>query len=80
MKKLRLAIKREMLVYLLILFILTFVMHADLLSSPSARFELMYEKGNYSHPFLYTFFVYTILFIIRKFLDFTIGLFEKKTH
>ncbi len=54
------------------------LMHSDLLSEPSGRFQLMYEKGNYAHPFLYTFIIYSILFIIRKILDFIIGLFETK--
>jgi len=79
MKKFKLAIKREILVYLAMLFVLSLLIHSDLLSDPSARFQLMTEKENYSHPFLYTFFVYSILFIIRKTLDFIIGLFEKKT-
>ena len=79
MEKFKLAIKREILVYIVMFFVLSIVMHSDLLSDPSARFQMMTEKENYSHPFLYTFFVYSILFIIRKTLDFIIGLFEKKT-
>lgn len=78
LQKFKLAIKREMLIYIAMLFVLTFVMHSDLLSNPSLRLDLMVEKGNYSHPFLYTFIVYSIIFIIRKILDFIIGLFEKK--
>jgi hypothetical protein len=80
MEKFKLAIKREIFVYLAIFFLLSIVMHSDLLSDPSSRFQMMNEKENYSHPFLYAFFVYSILFIIRKVLDFIIGLFEKKTH
>jgi hypothetical protein len=80
MEKFKLALKREFFVYLLIFFVLSIVMHSDLLSDPSSRFQMMNEKENYSHPFLYSFFVYSILFIIRKTLDFIIGLFEKKTH
>lgn len=53
-------------------------MHSDLLSNPSARFDMMFEKENYAHPFLYTFIIYSIFFIIRKVLDFIIGLFENK--
>ncbi len=55
LEKFKLAIKREGLIYIVMLFVLTLVMHNDLLSNPSSRFEIMYEKGNYSHPFLYTF-------------------------
>jgi hypothetical protein len=78
MNQFKLAIKREILVYLVMLFVLSLVMHSDLLSTPTARFEIIFEKGNYSHPFLYTFIIYSILFIIRKILDFIIGLFEKR--
>jgi len=74
----KIAIKREIFIFLLILFILTLVMHSDLLSNPSARFDMMFEKENYAHPFLYTFIIYSIFFIIRKVLDFIIGLFENK--
>lgn len=80
LQKFKLAIKREVIIYIVMLFVLAIVMHMDLLSNPSSRFELMVEKGNYSHPFLYTFVIYSILFIIRKILDFIIGLFEKKTQ
>ena len=78
MKKFKLAIKREILIYIAMFFVLSIVMHSDLLSDPFSRFQLMNEKENYSHPFLYTFVVYGIIFIIRKILDFIIGLFEKK--
>jgi len=78
-QKFKLAIKREALIYIVMLLVLAIIMHMDLLSNPSSRFETMVEKGNYSHPFLYTFILYSILFIIRKILDFIIGLFEKKT-
>ena len=78
MGKFKLAIKREILIYIVMFFVLSIVMHSDLLSDPFARFQLMNEKENYSHPFLYTFVVYGIIFIIRKILDFIIGLFEKK--
>ena len=80
MEKFKFAIKREIFIYLLMVFVLALVMHGDLLSDPSSRFQLMHEKENYSHPFLYTFFVYSILFLIRKTLDFIMGLFKKKTH
>jgi len=79
LQKFKLAIKREVIIYIVMLLVLTIVMHNDLLTNPSSRFEIMYEKGNYSHPFVYTFVIYSILFIIRKILDFIIGLFEKKT-
>jgi len=78
MKKFKLAIKKELFIYLLMFFILALVMHSDLLGNPSSRFETMYKKENYFHPFLYSFVIYSVLFIVRKILDFLIGLFEKK--
>ena len=80
MGKFKLAIKKEILIYVVMFFVLALVMHIDLLSDPSSRFQLMNDKENYSHPFLYTFIVYSVLFVIRKIVDFTLGLFEKKTH
>jgi len=80
MEKFKLFIKRETLFYILILVILALISHSDLLTNPSSRFQIMYEKGNYSHPFVYTFVIYSILLILRKILDFIIGFFEKKTH
>jgi hypothetical protein len=79
LQKFKQAIKLEFFIYIIMLLFLTIVMHSDILSDPSSRFQFMYEKGNYSHPFLYTFIIYIILFIIRKTLDFIIGLFETKT-
>ena len=78
MKNFKLIIKKEFFIYLLLFFILALIIHSDLMTSPSSRFDLMYKRGNYFHPFLYTFVIYSILFIFRKILDFLIGLFEKK--
>ena len=78
-EKFKKILKREFLYYLLTLLILALIMHFDLLSDPSARFELMQEKGNYSHPFLYGFIIYSIILVFRKIIDFIMGLFEKKS-
>lgn len=78
MNKFKLALKKELFVYLGIFFMLSLIMHSDLLSNPSSRFDMIQEKGNYSHPFVYTFVIYSIVFIIKKFLDFIISLFENK--
>ena len=77
-EKIKHILKRELLYYFLTLIILAFIMHFDLLSNPSARFELMQEKGNYSHPFLYAFIIYSVILIFRKIIDFITALFEKK--
>lgn len=79
-KKFRLAIKKEVLYYLLILLILALVMHSDLLNDPVARLQTMDEKGNYTHPFLYAFVIYVTILIFRKIIDFVVGMFEKKNN
>ena len=79
MEKFKRAIKEEIFIYLAILLVLSLVAHSDLLSDPLKRVQMIYEKGNYMHPFLYSFIIYSILFVIRKTLDFILSLFEKKT-
>ncbi len=79
-QKFKLTIKKEILYYLLTLLVLTLIMHVDLLSDPFSRLQTMGEKGNYSHPFLYSFIVYSVVFILRKIIDFVVGIFEKKKH
>ena len=79
-KKFKLAIKKEIFYYLLILLILALVMHSDLLNNPVARFQAMSEKGNYTHPFLYAFIVYATILFFRKIIDFVVGIFEKKSN
>ena len=77
--KFKQVLKRELLIYLLMLLALALIMHIDLLSDPSARFEAMQEKDNYTHPLLYSFVVYAVILILRKTIDFVTGLFQKKT-
>ena len=79
LEKFKHAIKKEALIYLGTLLILALIMHIDLLSDPFSRFNLMQEKENYSHPFLYSFVIYTVILILRKIIDFIMGLFEKKS-
>ena len=78
-EKFKHAIKKEALIYLITLLTLALIMHIDLLSDPLSRLSTMQEKGNYSHPFLYSFIVYAVILILRKTIDFVMGLFEKKT-
>jgi len=78
LEKFKLAIKKEALIYLATLLILALIMHIDLLSDPFSRLSSMQEKENYFHPFLYSFIIYTIILILRKIIDFVMGLFEKK--
>ena len=79
LQKFKIALKREIIIYVVMLLLLAIVMHVDLLSNPSARFELLYEKGDYAHPFLYTLVIYTIIFIIRKVIDIIVHLFQQNT-
>jgi len=72
------AFKKELFIYIAMLVVFTVLMHSDILSDPSSRFQLMIEKDNYTHPFLYTAIIYSIFFSIRKILDFIVALFEKK--
>lgn len=71
------TIKKELIIYLLVVLVLTLIMHSDLLTNPSMRINLMYEKENYSHPFLYSFFVYSAILILRKIIDFLSAIFTK---
>ncbi|MFA6193035.1 MAG: hypothetical protein WC665_11880 [Sulfurimonas sp.] len=77
-KKFKHAIKKEVVYYLLTLLALALIMHSDLLNDPFLRFHNMSEKGNFSHPFLYSLVIYGTILILRKTIDFIIGLFEKK--
>jgi len=78
-QKFKHTIKKEIVFYLLTLLALALIMHIDLLSDPFSRLQTMQEKGNYTHPFLYSFFVYFIILVLRKIIDFVMGIFEKKT-
>ena len=79
-EKFKQVIKKELLYYLLTLLVLALVMHSDLLNNPLARLETMDEKGNYFHPFLYSFFIYAAFLFIRKAVDFILGIFSAKEN
>ncbi len=77
-KNFKSVIKKELIIYSLTLLVLTLIVHSDLVSDPSSRMNVMYEKGNYAHPFLYSFVVYSVILILRKTIDFITSIFEKK--
>ena len=77
LEKFKHAIKKELIIYFFTLLVLTLIIHSDLLTNPSARMNLMYEKENYSHPFLYSFIVYTVILVLRKIIDLISGIFTK---
>lgn len=68
---------RELLWYAGTLAFLMFLMHPDLLSDPAQRLGLMQEKENYTHPLLYSFIVYLLLFLIRSAVKWIVGKFKK---
>ncbi|MDQ7086008.1 MAG: hypothetical protein Q9M36_14340 [Sulfurovum sp.] len=78
LNKFKRAIKKEVVIYILMLFALTILMHSDILTHPLLRFEMMNDKENYTHPLLYTLIIYLPFLVIRKLLDFIIGLFDKR--
>ena len=78
LKNFKSVIKKELIIYSLTLLVLTLIVHSDLVSDPSSRMNVMYEKGNYAHPFLYSFVVYSVILILRKTIDFITSIFEKK--
>ena len=80
LEKFKHSIKKEVLYYLLTLVILALIMHIDLLNNPLLRLQHMNEKGNYTHPFIYSFIVYAVILILRKSIDYIMGFFEKKPH
>lgn len=71
-------IKIELMYFMLILLILAVVQHSDLLHSPLERLGLMAEKGNYLHPFLWSFVVYFIVAIARLIVAYLLR-FKKKS-
>ena len=78
MNNFKAALKKEFFIYLGTLFVLIIIAHSDILSDPLARLDLMGQKENFSHPFIYSFAIYSVIFILRKIIDFISGLFEKK--
>jgi len=68
---------REMTIFVILLVTLAFVMHPDLLSTPTERFSIMQDRSNYIHPFLYAFIIYIVLFIFRFIVKKVINLFTK---
>ncbi|CAA6808097.1 MAG: Unknown protein [uncultured Sulfurovum sp.] len=77
MEKFKVIIKKELFFYFVIFIVLALISHSDLLSEPLVRLELLIDQENYLHPFLYTFVVYSFILLVRKILDFILGIFEK---
>lgn len=71
-------LKKELLIYTALLILMIILIHPDLLTHPSMRLELMQEKGNYIHPFLYTIIIYIVLSVFRIAFVLIMKLFGKK--
>jgi hypothetical protein len=57
--------RKELLIYLLTVAVSALLVHPDLLSTPLTRLEMMTDRANYYHPFLFGLGVYLIIGIIR---------------
>jgi hypothetical protein len=60
-------VKKELLLYLFFVLITALLFHPDLLSEPEKRLEMMSDRGNYYHPFLFGFGIYLGIGILRLF-------------
>jgi ABC-type multidrug transport system fused ATPase/permease subunit len=69
---------REVVVFTLLLISLAPLVHSDFFSHPLERFSLMQERGNFLHPLIYTFVVYTFLGIIRFIVKKVVNIFTKR--
>lgn len=57
--------KRELLIYLFTVLLCAPVIHPDLLSNPVLRLEMMSDRANYFHPFVFGFGVYLAVGLLR---------------
>lgn len=58
-------VTREVVIFTMLLVTLTVLKHPDLFSAPLTRFHTMQNRGNYTHPLLYSTAVYLLLLPIR---------------
>jgi len=71
-------VKNELIFFTILLIILAFIQHSDLLTNPSDRIELMTQRENYLHPFLWVALIYIVLLVVRLILKFILKLFKKR--
>jgi hypothetical protein len=74
-------VKKELIVFLVVLLILTFVQHTDILSTPIERIIALPTSGAYGlgavHPLVFTLAGYILLWIGRMVVKGTIKVFGK---
>lgn len=58
-------LRKELIIYALLLLVFTFLVHPDMLSNPASRFDIMKSRANFAHPLLYTGVLYFIILVIR---------------
>lgn len=70
---------REIIIYLVLFILLSLSMHiTEWLSYPLAHIKNLYHNVFPLHPFVYTFILYIIVFILRLIFGFILRLFKKK--
>lgn len=70
-------IKREIYIFLTILILLAAIWHSDLLTDPMGRVDLMSQRGNYAHPFIWSISIYVIVLMVRVSVKKVIRFFRK---
>lgn len=69
---------KELIIYAIIVAGLALLMHPDLLSTPSERLGLMQQKGNHTHPLIYSFIIYLAVGGLRALIGWIRKLFKKR--
>lgn len=58
-------IKNELIIYFVLMLLLAFGVHNDLLHTPLERINLMIDRSAYIHPFVYTTITYLFFALVR---------------
>jgi len=69
-------VTREVVIFTMLLVTLALQMHSDLFSAPLTRFHTMQNRGNYTHPLLYSTAAYLLLLLVR----WVAGVFVRRVH
>lgn len=57
--------RKELAIYLIVLVLSAMLIHPDLLTSPLKRLDLMSERANYYHPFVFALAPYLVITLLR---------------
>jgi len=57
--------RKEVLIYLVVVLLSALIIHPDLISDPVARFEKMIARADYYHPLLFGLGIYLFIGAIR---------------